>query len=157
MLRCQCIDFQIAFKMCHISNHNTVAQKLKQMTDIHQNKIKLDKKHRNKQMVQSFQVLINVHMLNITCHHMPKYFQVSEENHPKKHILVLIQAKHTSVFSEKNQTGGSMTYFFETLWNFLLFYYTPGNSRQTKLRPKTPGISKLFFLGHPWKFHFVFT
>ena len=40
------------------------------MTDIHQNKIKLDRKHLNKQMVQSLQVLRNVYILNITCHHM---------------------------------------------------------------------------------------
>ena len=100
-------------------------------------------------MVQSFQVLINVYMLNITCHHMPKYFQVSEENHPKKHILVLIQAKHTSVFSEKKQTGGSMTYFLETLWNFLLFYFTPGNSRQNKAPPKDPRNFHIIFSWSP--------
>ena len=29
MLKCQCIDFQMAFNMCHINNHNNVAQKLK--------------------------------------------------------------------------------------------------------------------------------
>ena len=59
-----------------------------------------DKKHLDKQMVQSLQVLRNVYILNITCHHMPKYFQVSAEEHPNKHILVLRCAKHhTSVFS----------------------------------------------------------
>ena len=59
------------------------------MTDIHQIKIELDKKHLSKQMVQSLQVLRNEYMLNIRCHHMPKYFQVSDKNHPNKHILVL--------------------------------------------------------------------
>ena len=29
MLRCQCIHSQMAFKMCHIKNHNNVSQKLK--------------------------------------------------------------------------------------------------------------------------------
>ena len=29
--------------MCFINNHNNVAQKLKEMTDIHPNKIKLEK------------------------------------------------------------------------------------------------------------------
>ena len=39
-------------------------------------------------------------MLNITCHHMPKYFHVSDEKHPNKHILVLRHEKNsTSVFS----------------------------------------------------------
>ena len=56
------------------------------MADIHQNEIELDKKHQIKQMVQSFQVLRNVYILNITCHHMPKYFQVSVEKHPNKHF-----------------------------------------------------------------------
>ena len=40
------------------------------MTDIHQNKIELDKKHLSKQMVQSSQVLGNEYILNthaITC------------------------------------------------------------------------------------------
>ena len=59
-----------------------------------------DKKHLNKQMVQSLQVLRNAYILNITCHHMPKYFQVSDEKHLNKHILVLRRVKHhTSVFS----------------------------------------------------------
>ena len=58
------------------------------MTDIHQNKIELDKKHLNKQLVQSFQVLTNVYILNITCHNMSKYFQVSGEKNPNRHILV---------------------------------------------------------------------
>ena len=40
-------------------------------------------------MVQSLQVPRNVYVLNITCYHMPKYFQVSEEKNPNKHILVL--------------------------------------------------------------------
>ena len=43
---------------------------------------------------------------------------------------------------EKKQTGRLRTYFFEkTTWNFLIFHFTPRNSRQTEL--------------HPWKFHIV--
>ena len=62
------------------------------MKDIHQNKIELHKKHLDKQMVQSLQVLRNVYILNMTCHHIPN-----------KHILVLSCAKHhTSVFSYDN-------------------------------------------------------
>ena len=41
--RCQCQNFQLAFKMCCIYNHNTVAQKVKEMTDIHPNKTESDK------------------------------------------------------------------------------------------------------------------
>ena len=47
------------------------------MSDIHQNEIELDKKQLNRQMVQSLQVLRNVYISNITCHHMPKYVQIS--------------------------------------------------------------------------------
>ena len=36
---CRCQDFQTAFKMSVLNNRNNVAQKLKEMTDIHQNKI----------------------------------------------------------------------------------------------------------------------
>ena len=48
-------------------------------------------------MVQSFQVLRNVYILNITSHHMSSH---AIENHPKsKHILVLRRAKdNTSAF-----------------------------------------------------------
>ena len=36
----------------------------------------------------------------MTCHHMPKYCQVSDEKHPNKHMLVLRREKHpTLVFS----------------------------------------------------------
>ena len=50
-------------------------------------------------MAQSLQVLRNVYILNTTCHHKPKYFQVKDEKHPNKHILVLRRAKHhTLVF-----------------------------------------------------------
>ena len=56
------------------------------MTNIHQNKIELDKKHLNKQMVQSLQVL--------------RIFQVRDGKHSNKHMLVLRRAKHqTSFFS----------------------------------------------------------
>ena len=54
MLRCQCIHSQMAFKMCHIKNHNNVSQKLKKMTDIRQIKVEWDKKHLNKQMAQVY-------------------------------------------------------------------------------------------------------
>ena len=56
------------------------------MIDIHQNNIEFDKKHLNKQMVQSWQVLRNVYILDITCHHISIYFQVSAEKHPNKHF-----------------------------------------------------------------------
>ena len=59
ILRCQCLDFKMASKICRINNHNDVAQKLKEMTDIHRNKIELEKKHLNKQIVQSMQGLTN--------------------------------------------------------------------------------------------------
>ena len=35
--------FQMAFKMCRINNHNNGAQKLKEMRDIHRNKIDSEK------------------------------------------------------------------------------------------------------------------
>ena len=41
--RCQCGDFQMAFKICHMNNHNNVAQKLKEIRDIHRNKIESEK------------------------------------------------------------------------------------------------------------------
>ena len=43
ILRCQCRDFQMAFNMCRINKHNNGAQKLKEMTDIHRNKIESEK------------------------------------------------------------------------------------------------------------------
>ena len=69
---------------------------------------------------------------------------------------------------------GLRIYLFENPLKFSFFYFTPGNSRQNKAQPwifhkilldpleilrpesKTPGSSTLFFVGHPWKFHFVF-
>ena len=36
------VDFQMAFKMYRKNNQNNVAQKLKETTDIHQNKIELE-------------------------------------------------------------------------------------------------------------------
>ena len=60
VLRCQCQDIQMVFKMCRINNQNDVAQKLKEMTDSHRNKIALEKKHLNKQMIQSMQGLRNI-------------------------------------------------------------------------------------------------
>ena len=41
--RCQCRDFQMVFKMFRINNHNNETQKLKEMTDIHPNKIDSEK------------------------------------------------------------------------------------------------------------------
>ena len=46
--------------MCRINNQNDVAQKLKEMTDSHRNKIALEKKHLNKQMIQNMQGLRNI-------------------------------------------------------------------------------------------------
>ena len=81
--------------ICHVNNHNNVAQKPKKITDIHEDKIESDKKHLNKQMIQSLQILRIAYILNITCHHyMPKYFQVSDEKDTNKHILVLRCVKH---------------------------------------------------------------
>ena len=67
------------------------------------------------------------------------------------------------------------TYFFETPWNFYSFTLPLDIPRETKLDPwnfhntnfcqipwkfqdqkQTPGNSTLFFLGHAWKFHFIF-
>ena len=77
---------------------------------------------------------------------------------------------------EKSKQEGLRIYFFENLPGiyFLLYPWkfqakhssTPGIPQNSGLclepleisRPKTktPGNSTLFFLGHPWKFHFVF-
>ena len=88
--RCQCVDFQIAFKVFRTNNHNNVSQKLKETTDIHQNKIELEKIHLNKQMIQNLQRLINVYIfLDMTCfHHTLKQFQQSHEKHPERHIFI---------------------------------------------------------------------
>ena len=59
--RCQCQDFQLAFKMCCINNHNNVAQKLKEMTNIHSSKIESREKHLNKQTVKTLQGLAYVY------------------------------------------------------------------------------------------------
>ena len=79
----------------------------------------------------------------------------------------------------KIQTRGLRIHFFEpplplAPWNFSFFYFTTQIPDKTRLKPwifhkivldpleiprpkiKTPGNSTLFFLGHPWKFHFVF-
>ena len=76
---------------------------------------------------------------------------------------------------EKIQTGGLRIYSFETpsgISNFLTLHLEIPD--KTKLNPwifhkivldpldipkpktKTPGNSTLFFLGHAWKFHFLF-
>ena len=65
---------------------------------------------------------------------------------------------------EKIETGELRIYFFETPGTFHFFYFTSGNSRQNKAQPldipqncvRSLGNSTLFFLGHPWKFHFIF-
>ena len=41
--RCQCRDFQMTFKIYRMNNHNNLAQKLKEMRDIHRNKIESEK------------------------------------------------------------------------------------------------------------------
>ena len=51
----------MAFKIRCINNHNDVAQKLKEMTDSHWNKIELEEKYLNSQMVKSTQRLWNVY------------------------------------------------------------------------------------------------
>ena len=60
MPRCQCRDFQIAFKISCLNHLNNVAQKLKEMADVQQNKIELEK-HLNKQTTQSLQGLRNIY------------------------------------------------------------------------------------------------
>lgn len=40
---CQCQDFQLAFKVPCINNHNNWAQKLKEKTDVHPHKIESEK------------------------------------------------------------------------------------------------------------------
>lgn len=59
-LRCQCLDFQMAFKICCINHDNDVAEKLKETTDNNQNNIESEKKHLNKQTEKC--------ILNTTCH-----------------------------------------------------------------------------------------
>ena len=61
----------MVFKMCCISNHNNVAQNLKEITDIHPNKIESEKKHLDKQTVKSLKGLRNF-TLNIIHHHRPE-------------------------------------------------------------------------------------
>ena len=56
----ECLDFQMAFKICCINNHNDVAQKLKEMTHNHRDEIESEKKHLNQQRVQSTEGLRNV-------------------------------------------------------------------------------------------------
>ena len=79
---------------------------------------------------------------------------------------------------EKKQTGGGGgvedILFWKPPLELFIFYFTPGNSLQSKAPPleipqncvrslenfkaktKTPKNSTLCFLLHPWKFHFVF-
>ena len=78
---------------------------------------------------------------------------------------------------KKSKQGGLRIYFFENppgVLHFFTVLYQTGNSRQNEAQqlnpceisgtleipgPKTktpPGNSTLFFLGHPWKFHFLF-
>ena len=55
----KCQDFQMVFNICCIKNHNNVEQKLKELTDIHPNKIESEK-YLNKETVQRLQGLRNV-------------------------------------------------------------------------------------------------
>ena len=77
---------------------------------------------------------------------------------------------------KKKKQGGLRTYFFENPPAGIFHFFTLPLEipHKTKLHPwkihkivldpleiprpkiKTPGNSTLFFLGHPWKFHFVF-
>ena len=92
--------------------------------------------------------------------------------------MIITIMKAIGLFQKKNQTGG-VEDILETYLNlpleffiFLLYpwkFWTKQSSTPWKFnkfvlgpmeipRPKTktPGNSTLFFLGHPWKFHFVF-
>ena len=76
---------------------------------------------------------------------------------------------------EKIQTGGlEDILFWKSSWNLSFFYFNTRNSRNNKGQPldipqncirslgnsktktKNPENSILFFLGHSWKFHFIF-
>ena len=81
-------------------------------------------------------------------------------------------------YSRKNPNGGGEVediLFWKPPWNFSYFYFIPAleipnktaqlrdipqnyvrSLENSKAKKKTPGNSTLFFLGHPWKFHFVF-
>ena len=93
-------------------------------------------------------------------------------------LLAFRLSDKNGLFQKKNRVEGLRTYFFENLpaleFFMFFFYFNPGNSRQSKTPPleipqncvrslgnsktktKTPEISALIFLLHPWKFHFVF-
>ena len=93
-------------------------------------------------------------------------------------LLAFRLSDKNGLFQKKNRVEGLRTCFFENppaLEFFMFFFYfNPGNSRQSKTPPleipqncvrslgnsktktKTPGISALIFLLHPWKFSFVF-
>ena len=73
---------------------------------------------------------------------------------------------HYWAIPEKTQTGGGLRiYFFEKPpWNFSLFYFTPGNSRQNKAQPQDIPQNCVRTLGNsktknkdPWKFHIIFS
>ena len=61
----QCQDFLMAFKKCCINIHNNVAQQLKEMTDIHPNKIESEANS------ETFAATVKC-ILNIARHHMPE-------------------------------------------------------------------------------------
>ena len=72
------------------------------MTGIYLKKIELTKEHLNKEMVQSLQVPRNEY-------YMPKYFQINDEKHPNKHILVFKRSKHhTSFFFQMKKAANSV-------------------------------------------------
>ena len=63
----------------------------------------------------------------------------------------------------KIQTGGWEYNFCKTSYNFSLFYFTPGNSRQNKTQPLYIPQNCVRSLVNskaenkdPWKFHFIF-
>ena len=61
----QCKDFLMPFKKCCINIHNNVAQQLKEMTDIHPNKIESEANSETFAGTAKF-------ILNIARHHMPE-------------------------------------------------------------------------------------
>ena len=81
-------------------------------------------------MVESLQVLRNICILYITCHYMPKYFQVNDRKHSNKHVLALRRAKYqTSVFSHDMAANWVLRFLknkrktFSVLQN--IFFFAP--------------------------------
>ena len=90
--------------------------------------------------------------------------------------LTQLYITEIGLFQKKSKHGGLRIYFFKNSHGIFHFFTLPLKiPDKTKLNPwifhkilldplkisrpksKTPGNSTLIFLGHPWKFHFVFS